>query len=193
MRIRVLVLTVAAVLLVGLTGAAVVAAHPGRSSSSPHAVMMGGSTSEAVWLSQMVAHHEEAVASAAELARSPREEMRAFGRAIVRTQSAQVVEMQGWLDRWYPDQPADTAYRPMMRDLAGLQGDDLDIAFLEDMVGHHMVAVMVSQRLLVAGAEHTAVAALATTIRDDQRAEIVQMRRWLDAWFDEGASMMRRW
>ena len=36
----------------------------------------------------------------------------------------------------------------MMRDLSGLSGDRLDRTFLEDMIGHHMAAVTMSQRLL---------------------------------------------
>ena len=51
-----------------------------------------------------------------------------------------------------------------MRDLSGLSGDALDEAFLIDMIPHHMVAVMMSQRLLMHGdAEHDEVDALART------------------------------
>ena len=72
----------------------------------------------------------------------------------------------------------------MMRDLSGLSGDRLDQAFLQDMIGHHMAAVMMSQHLLRGGAEHGEVAELAREIRDGQHAEIVTMRRWLALWFD---------
>jgi hypothetical protein len=48
-----------------------------------------------------------------------------------------------------------------------------------------MMAVMMSQQLLVRGyADHEEVDRLATSIRDEQHAEIVQMRRWLTGWFD---------
>ena len=54
----------------------------------------------------------------------------------------------------------------MMRDLEGLQGEVLDKAYIEDMILHHMEAVMVSQQLLSRGlAEHEEVAFLA---RDQQ-------------------------
>ena len=85
--------------------------------------------------------------------------------------------MEGWLDEWHPDARAESAYEPMMRDLTDLGGDALDRVFLEDMIGHHMAAVMMSQQLLVRGlAEHPEVADLARTIRDDQMAEIAWMR-----------------
>jgi uncharacterized protein (DUF305 family) len=141
------------------------------------------STSESAYLVEMVAHHEEAVTAAGELSRSDRAEMRELGTSIVASQTAQIELMRGWLDEWYPDAgPAD--YEPMMRDLDGLEGDELDRAFLEDMVGHHMMAVMMSQHLLMSTDVHPEVADLAGTIRDEQHREIVVMTRWLRAWFD---------
>ena len=132
---------------------------------------------EASFLSEMVAHHREAVLAAGELSRSEEPAMRAFGRAVVADQSAQIVSMEGWLAEWYPAEPAEATYEPMMRDLTGLSGDALDRAFLEDMIGHHMAAVMMSPQLLMQGLdEHDAVADLARTIRNDQMDEIAWMR-----------------
>lgn len=153
-------------------------------SSGP--MMMGGSgvASEPDYLVEMVAHHREAVDAAGEPIRSDRAEMRAFGESIGESQSAQIQQMTSWLADWYPEQPTTVNYRPMMRDLSGLSGDRLDEAFLQDMIGHHMVAVMMSQQLLWRGTDHDAVAQLARSIRDDQHTEIVQMQRWLAQWFD---------
>lgn len=142
---------------------------------------------EFAYLAEMVAHHEEAVAAAEELRRSTRPRMRAFGESIVRTQSAQIEQMKDWLARWYAGRSIDVDYEPMMRDLSGLTGDRLDRAFLEDMVPHHMAAVMMSQQLLVRGvADHEAVEDLAESIRDEQHAEIFRMQRWLRDWFGLG-------
>ena len=50
-----------------------------------------------------------------------------------------------------------------------------------------MAAVMMSQQLLArAAVDHAQVAVLARTIRDDQHAEIFQMRRWLRTWYGTG-------
>ncbi len=71
-----------------------------------------------------------------------------------------------------------------MRDLEDLWGDELDEVFLEDMIGHHMAAVMMSQQLVVRGlAEHEDVEDLARSISTSQHAEILTMRRWLWEWF----------
>ncbi len=140
--------------------------------------------SERAWLTEMVAHHEEAVAAAQELQRSDRQEMRDFGASIVDVQSTQIDLMNGWLDEWYGGPAAGVRYRPMMRDLSGLTGDRLDRVFLRDMVRHHMMAVMMSQQLLVRDlAKHPEVADLAEEIRDAQHQEIFAMQQWLADWF----------
>jgi uncharacterized protein (DUF305 family) len=149
--------------------------------------VMGSSAveGEADYLAEMVAHHREAVAAARELARSERPQMRSFGRSVVRTQSAQIEQMTSWLNEWYPRGSTEVDYQPMMRDLSNLSGDRLDLTFLQDMIGHHMVAVMLSRHLLWRGTDHHEVAQLASAISSDQHAEIVQMRRWLAGWFDD--------
>jgi uncharacterized protein (DUF305 family) len=92
--------------------------------------------------------------------------------------------MTAWLANWYAEQSTTPDYQPMMRDLSRLSGDQLDRAFLQDMIGHHMVAVMMSQHLLSQGPDHQEVADLVRSIRDDQHSEIIQMQRWLAQWFD---------
>lgn len=142
---------------------------------------------EFAFLTQMIPHHQEAVDAAGELARSGRPEMRAFGRDIVATQTAQIEQMRAWLADWYPGRSTDVGYEPMMRDLSGLSGDRLDKVFLQDMIGHHMAAVMMSQQLLVRGAaDHDQVNDLARTIRDEQHKEIFWMQDRLAEWFDAG-------
>jgi uncharacterized protein (DUF305 family) len=146
--------------------------------------------SEHAFLVEMIAHHEEAIDAAGELARSERPEMSAFGTRIIESQTAQVEQMQAWLDAWYGDRSHELDYDPMMRDLDDLSGDELDEAFLSDMIGHHMGAVMMSQQLLMRGlADHAAVDRLAEDIRDEQSREIAMMQRWLRDWFDAGWGM----
>lgn len=146
-------------------------------------------TTEFEYLTKMVAHHEEAVEAARQLERSDRPVMRAFGQSIVASQRAQIDQMKAWLSGWYPGRSADVDYLPMMRDLSGLSGDRLDRVFLQDMILHHMVAVMMSQQLLVRGvADHDEVNTLAASVRAEQSSEIFWMQRSLAAWFDAGWS-----
>lgn len=61
--------------------------------------------------------------------------------------------MSTWLREWYPDRVEDDAdYQPMMRNLSRSSGDELARVFLQDMIAHHMMAViMMSQQFLVRG------------------------------------------
>jgi len=146
--------------------------------------MSAAATTEFDYLAEMVAHHSEAVAAAEELRRSERPQLRAFADSVIETQSAEIEQMNRWLAQWYPGRSTEMDYRPMMRNLSGLSGESLDRAFLTDMIGHHMMAVMMSQMLLARGvADHQQVNELARSIRDEQHSEILQMREWLADWF----------
>jgi len=144
-------------------------------------------TDEFGYLTMMIPHHEEAIESARVLlAGTDRPEMRAFAQGIIDTQTREVDQMRAWLAAWYPGRDTTVDYTPMMRDLTGLRGDALDRAFLQDMIPHHMAAVMMSQELLTRNlAVHPRLEPFARNIRDTQRAEIMQMHGWLGDWFGE--------
>ncbi|MFU8795363.1 MAG: DUF305 domain-containing protein [Dethiobacteria bacterium] len=138
--------------------------------------------SEFEFLTHMIPHHEEAVATATYLKENTeREEIRAFAEGIIRTQSAEIEQMTTWLENWYPDRNHQVDYQPMMRNLKSLQGDVLDQVFLEDMIPHHMAAIMMSQQLINRSlADHEEVEILARSIRNSQSIEIQIMMNWLN-------------
>lgn len=133
------------------------------------------------YLTTMIPHHEEAIRSA-ELLRdgTDRPELRAFAESIIDTQTREVGQMRTWLAERYAGRETAVDYTPMMGELTGLRGAELDRAFLSDMVPHHMMAVMMSQQLLrqdlATGPE---IARFAQGVSDTQMAEIGQMRGWL--------------
>ena len=157
-------------------------------SADEHDSMMQMSevSSEFGYLVDMIPHHQEAIDNAQLLVDySDRQEMRDFGATIIETQSAEVEQMKAWLKEWYPGRDTTSDYMPMMGDLSELRGDELDQEFLETMIPHHMMAVMMSQQLVNAGiAEHEALVPFAENIRDVQHKEIFMMRDWLGDWFD---------
>ncbi|MEV4471942.1 DUF305 domain-containing protein [Nonomuraea sp. NPDC049504] len=143
-------------------------------------------TSEYAYLSQMVPHHQEAITAARQLQRSERPEMRRLGQTMVTTQTAEVGKMRGWLEQWYRQSPAPSPRETTMPDLSGLSGDQLDRTFLQHMIPHHMMAIMMSQQLLMHGqVQHSEVADFARRVRDDQWAEARTMRRYLVHWFGQ--------
>lgn len=134
-------------------------------------------TSEFDYLSQMIPHHQEAIGTTKMvLEQSDRSEMKEFAQAIIEIQSAEIEQMQTWLDEWYPEQSSALTYMAMMRDLSQLQGDELDQVFLEDMISHHHTAIMMSRMLVNHGlVEHEAVYPFAEQIATSQMNEIHQM------------------
>jgi uncharacterized protein (DUF305 family) len=170
----------------------IVLAQPGFGPGSmPGPGMMGPGMMESVdseydFLVKMIPHHEEAVYNAKILRdNTNREEMLEFARDIIKVQTQEIEEMKKYLAEWYPDRTNNYQYQPMMGDYKNLSGEELDYAFLEDMIFHHMGAVMMSQQLIVQDlAEHRSVYLLAQSIRDSQRQEIFMMRDWLDKWYN---------
>ena len=144
-------------------------------------------SSEFNYLAQMIPHHQEAIDTAQViLARTSRPEMRQFAQNIIQVQTAEIAQMKNWLNQWYPGRNISVSYVPMMRDLSQLQGDALDQTFLQDMIKHHMGAVMMSQMLLNHNlVKHQAVRPFAENIATSQRREIQQMQTWLMAWFGD--------
>jgi uncharacterized protein (DUF305 family) len=156
-----------------------------QSGRQGHHGQMMQANNEFEFLSLMIPHHEEAIATAQRvLEYSDRPEMREFAQDIIDVQTAEIEQMEAWLGQWYSGQNTNLTYAPMMRDLSQLEGDALDQAFLEDMIMHHMGAVMMSQHLVNLGlVEHQAVQPFAQNIADTQRQEIRQMQAWLQEWY----------
>lgn len=156
-------------------------------STHNHAQMMQSMrvNSEFDYLSKMIPHHQEAIATAKLLETgTQRPEMKQFARDIIRSQTAEIEQMQAWLKQWYGDRTTNVEYTPMMRDLTQLKGDALDRAFLEDMQMHHRSAVMMSHFLLNGNlATHPEVKTLAEGISTSQQKEIKEMAVWLQNWF----------
>jgi uncharacterized protein (DUF305 family) len=144
-----------------------------------HSAMMVSSERE--FVAGMIPHHQEAVDTANEvLARGgSTEEMRTLAEEIIEAQEAEIAMLKEWHLEWYGEEYFETgSYQPMMRDLSTLSGSDLDRRFLEDMIPHHMGAIMMAQSVRP-HIEHKEVADMADAIMDTQSAEIQQMRRML--------------
>ena len=184
---RNLIITVVILAVIG-AGVNFAFAQPGPGMMGPGRMgpgMMESIDSEYKFLIKMIPHHEEAVTNAKILRdNTNREEMREFAKDIIEVQNQEIEEMEKYLAEWYPNRTNDYQYQPMMGDYQDLKGEELDYAFLQDMIFHHMGAVMMSQQLIMQGLdEHREVYLLARSIRDSQRQEIFMMRDWLDSWY----------
>jgi len=141
--------------------------------------------SEFDFLVEMIPHHQEAVDSSKEIKFiTGRSELQEFAQEIIAVQEKEIQELKEWIQLWYPDRHAHARYEPMMRDIAGLSVEEAERIFLEDMIAHHEMAVMMAQDLLENDlAEHSEVEDMARSIIEQQDKEIKIMQRWLKEWF----------
>lgn len=142
-----------------------------------HDMMMVATEKE--FLTEMIPHHVEAVVTAKEvLARgATTPEIKSLVEGIITAQEKEIAGMKTWYQAWYgtPYTPSGK-YEPMMRDLAKLSGAELDKVFLEDMIMHHMGAIMMAHS--VQGVtEHREIETLSQNIIESQSKEIRLMRQ----------------
>lgn len=144
-----------------------------------HSAMMVSSERE--FIEGMIPHHQEAVDTANEVIErgGTTPEIKQLVEDIVVAQEAEIAEMKQWYLSWYGEEYQDTGkYDHMMRELADLSGAELDRVFLEDMIMHHMGAIMMA-RSVQPHIEHQEIEDLTKAIVETQSDEIDLMNRLL--------------
>ena len=134
------------------------------------------------FLKGMIPHHQEAVDTAREvLARGGSfDEIKVLAENIVTSQKIEIEKMETWHMEWLGvSYSPDASYKPMMRDISNLSGKDLDKVFLEDMVMHHMGAVMMAQQAK-SFTKREEIRVLSDEIIKAQNTEITLMKGWLE-------------
>lgn len=150
----------------------------GMGDHSQHMMPGMSVTSERQFIEQMIPHHEEAVATAKEvLARGATTPgIQSLAETIITAQEKEIADMKRWYYTWYGEVYADkNTYSPMMRELTKLSGAELDAVFLEDMIQHHMGAIMMAQSV-ASHIEHIEITNLSQAIISSQSEEIILMR-----------------
>lgn len=148
----------------------------GNMGGMDHSAMMVSSERE--FVAGMIPHHQEAVDTATEVLErgGSTEEIRTLASEIIAAQETEIAMLKEWHLAWYGEEYIETGtYQPMMRDLSQLSGADLDERFLEDMIPHHMGAIMMAQSVRP-HIEHQEVSDMADAIMETQTAEIELMR-----------------
>lgn len=145
-----------------------------------HSMMMVKSERE--FLEGMIPHHQEAVDTAKEVVArgGSTPEIKKLAQDIIVAQEKEITMMKTWYKSWYGKEyvPNPSAYTPMMRDLSSLSGAELDTVFLEDMIMHHMGAIMMANSVQPY-IEHEEITDLAKTIVETQTVEISLMKSLL--------------
>jgi len=169
-----------AVLAVGLT---TLAAPAGAEEPAPD---QSTARYEVDFLMDMIDHHAMAVQMADMCTdKAVHEDLRAMCEDIKTSQSAQIDQMQGWLQDWYgvTHEPEMTPGQMRQMDkLASLSGAEFEIEFMESMIKHHRAAIREGEQCLKR-AYHDELKGLCQNIIATQSAEIAQMQQWLCQWY----------
>jgi uncharacterized protein (DUF305 family) len=142
---------------------------------------------EAQFLTGMIDHHHMAVMMAETcVENAAHEELRTLCNSIITAQNAEIEHMQHWLGEWYgithePEMTPDMQRE--MNDLAALDGEAFEVAFMEQMIGHHLTALSEGGTCL-ARAYHPELVGMCGDMVGSQAAEIVKMREWLCQWLE---------
>jgi uncharacterized protein (DUF305 family) len=138
----------------------------------------------------MIPHHEEAVEMARLVPeRTDRPELNELAEDIIASQEAEIVQMEQMLAdagaerddaAGHGDMPGMMGEEEMER-LAGLEGIEFDLAFIDMMVAHHEGAITSAEQVIDDG-ENPQVRQLAEDVIAEQEAEIAQMSSWREQW-----------
>lgn len=158
--------------------------------------MMG--SIDAHFIEQMIPHHEGAVAMATlALQKSTHAEVKTLASAIIESQTKEIDDMTAWYKQWFgkdvPEASMGMMKGGMMfesgmhmggdEDMTALEtAADFDKAFLEAMIPHHQMALMMVQ-MLESGTDRPEMLQLAKNISVSQSKEIQDMQGWYKAWY----------
>lgn len=151
-----------------------------------------------MFIEQMIPHHDSAIAMA-KLAqnKAKRQEIKTMANNVITSQSAENQQMREWYKNWYgTDVPATGSNQTpggsmMMANPTNLNSleaaSDFDKAFLEQMISHHQMAVMMAG-MLKNTTNRPEMRKLADDIITAQTKEINDMKSWQQQWGMQPAS-----
>ena len=150
------------------------------------------------FIEQMVPHHDGAIAMAnMALQKATHPEVKTLAKVIIEAQSKEIKDMQDWYKSWFGgDVKVGNTYSMMsgmmsqggmhmggQQDLTTLENAaDFDKAFIEEMIPHHQLAIMMAQ-MLQAGTNRPEMLQLAKNIITSQSEEITKMQGWYKNWY----------
>jgi len=182
--------------IAGMTGYGINAAGPGQ-------MGMGYSDPQFIWM--MIPHHEGAIAMAdLALNRAERTEIKELAKSIKASQTRENAQMRTWYQQWYgkavPSWGPGTGWGWQggmgvgtgggmdmgMRGGTNLSvlsaAPDFDRAFIEQMIPHHQMGVMMAS-MAQTNSQHPQLRAMQQAMVKAQSREIEQMSQWYRSWY----------
>lgn len=157
---------------------------------------MGTQSMDQHFIVMMIPHHDGAIAMAdLALTRAKRPEIKELARSIKASQTSENAQMRTWYRQWYGgDVPSWTnagamgmgGGMGMGTSLAALKNAaDFDQAFIEQMIPHHRMGVMMAS-MAQTNSQHQQLRAMQQAMVKAQSQEVEQMTQWYRSWY--GAS-----
>jgi uncharacterized protein (DUF305 family) len=141
------------------------------------------------FIEAMIPHHEDAVAMAKlALTKAEHEEIRLLAENIIDNQTREINDMRSWYQSWYGTDVPEFNIGGMgmmqdMTDMASLtSAEPFDKEFIEQMIPHHQMAVMMASMLLNR-TDQKEMKQLAQNIIKTQTEEMNQMAAWHKEWY----------
>lgn len=163
--------------------------------SNPSTAMVN--TIDQHFIEQMIPHHDGAIAMAnLALQKAQRPEIKKLATAIIESQTKEIQDMQSWYENWFGRSVGgggSAMIGGMMsqggmhmggaEDMSALEtAVDFDKAFIEQMIPHHQLALMMA-RMLETGTNRPEMRTLAQNIIEAQSREIEEMQGWYKEWY----------
>ena len=170
---------------------------PGFTTTTPWGGQMMGQI-DSHFIEQMIPHHEDAITMAnLALTRAEHLEIKTLANDIIKAQSEEIDQMEEWYQSWFGNDVSNISSSMgqgmgmMMK--GGMRGNETDTKtlenakpfdkeFIEQMIPHHQMAVMMAQMLL-RSTNRPEMKQLAENIITSQTREINQMREWYNTWY----------
>ncbi len=150
------------------------------------------------FIEQMIQHHDGAVAMATlALTKATRPEIKTLAATIVKDQNKEIGDMRNWYKNWFQTEVPKGDHSMMEGGMMSGSGmhmggqeevrtlenaNDFDKAFIEAMIPHHQLAVMMAQ-MLRSGTSRPEMLSLADAIIESQSKEIQDMQSWYKSWY----------
>lgn len=168
----------------------------GRSEGGMHQMQDGAMMSQNIdqhFIVQMIPHHEGAIEMAkVALEKSKRPEIISLANGIIAAQSREITDMSAWYGSWFGGAVPVGGMGGMH--MSGMAGDldelkkvsatDFDREFIDQMIPHHEMAVMMAN-MLASASDRAEMKTLAQAIITSQTSEIEMMRSWRMTWYGQ--------
>jgi len=138
-----------------------------------------------LFIDSMIMHHQGAVDMAKDAQqKAEHAELKQMADDIIKSQSAEIKQMQAWRQAWYPNAPKTGGLGMSMgtMQIANDATKPFDLRFIEAMIPHHEGAITMAKEAQ-ARAQHQEIKTLSNNIIAAQQKEIAQMQAWKAAWF----------